>query len=181
MSQASESPGMSMSNNRRPRRAAVESQDQPGSFFPPLINQPGMKSDVEYNFPGFEALPPVSNFEYSTKDLAEGALMVPSNVLIGKLFGDYCESYRSKTSNEDNPELCATLDGFRDFWPKAEPEADEEEGNEEKGNEEEGNEEEGDDEEGNVEEGDEEEGSGKEGDEEEGDVEEGNEEEETIN
>ena len=98
MLQASESPGMSRS----------------GSLDPPTISLPDLSS-VDYNFPGFQAIPPLSSFEYSTKDLAEEDLMLSSDTLIDELFADNCENYRSNTRNRDKLEPCATLDGFRNF------------------------------------------------------------------
>ena len=97
MLQASESPGISLS--------------QSGSIDPPIISQPDFSS-VDYNFPGFQAIPPLSSFEYSTKDLAEEDLMISSESLIGDLFADDCKNYRGDTRNQ---EPCATIDGFRDF------------------------------------------------------------------
>ena len=97
MLQASESPGMSLSRSE--------------SFNPPTISKPDFSS-VDYNFPGFQALPPLSSFEYSTKDLPEEDLMISSESLIGDLFADDCKNYRGDTRNQ---EPCATIDGFRDF------------------------------------------------------------------
>ena len=82
-----------------------------GSFKPPIISQPEFSS-VDYNFPGFQALPPLSSFEYSIKDVAEEDLTVSSDILIGDLFANDCKNYRGDTRNE---EPCATIDGFRDF------------------------------------------------------------------
>ena len=100
MLQASESPGMSLSRS--------------GSFDPPTISQPDLSS-VDYNFPGFQNIPTLSSFEYSTKYLAEEDLMLSSDTLIDELFADNCENYRSNTRNRDKLEPCATLDGFRNF------------------------------------------------------------------
>ena len=97
MLQASESPGMSLSRS--------------GTFDPPTISQPDLSS-VDYNFPGFQAIPPLSSFEYSIKDVAEEDLMVSSDTLIRELFADNCKNYRGDTRNQ---EPCATIDGFRDF------------------------------------------------------------------
>ena len=97
MLQASESPGMSLSHS--------------GSLDLPSISKPDLSS-VDYNFPGFQAIPPLSSFEYSTKDLAKEDLMISSESLIGELFADDCKNYRGDTRNQ---EPCATIYGFRDF------------------------------------------------------------------
>jgi len=100
LKKASETPGMSLS--------------QSGSFDPPTISKPELSS-VGYDFSGFQAIPPLSSFEYATKDEAEEDLMVSSETLIGELFADKCENYRSNTRNQNKLEPCATLDGFRNF------------------------------------------------------------------
>ena len=98
--QASESPGMSRS--------------QLGTFGPPTISQPSMIS-MEYNFPGFKPLPPVSSFQYSTQDAAEEDLTLSNDALIGELFADNCRNYRGNMWSGNDLEPCATLDGLRDF------------------------------------------------------------------
>ena len=95
--QASESPGMSRSQ-----------------LGPPTISQPSMIS-MEYNFPGFKPLPPVSSFEFSTQDAAEEDLMLSNDALIGELFADNCRNYRGNMWSGNDLEPCATLDGLRDF------------------------------------------------------------------
>ena len=90
------------------------SLSQSGSFGPPTISKPDLSS-VGYDFPGFQALPPLSSFEYATKEEAEEDLMVSSDTLIGELFADKCENYRGNTRNQNKLEPCATLDGFRNF------------------------------------------------------------------
>ena len=95
--QASESPGMSRSQ-----------------LGPPTISQPSMIS-MEYNFPGFKPLPPVSSFEFSTQDAAEEDLMLFNDALIGELFADNCRNYRGNMWSGNDLGPCATLDGLRDF------------------------------------------------------------------
>ena len=85
--QASESPGMSRS--------------QLGSFGPPTISHPSMIS-MEYNFPGFKPLPPVSSFQYSTQDAAEEDLTLSNDALIGELFADNCRNCRRNMWSGNN-------------------------------------------------------------------------------
>ena len=99
-SQASELPGTT--------------QSQSGIFGPPTISQQEMES-VDYNFPGFQNLPPVLAFEYSTRKGTVGDLVLAGENIVGPLFADNCKNYRGNTRNLYKQEECATLDGLRYF------------------------------------------------------------------
>jgi len=89
-------------------------QSQSGIFAPPTISQPMMKS-VDYNFPGFQDLPTVPGFEYSTRNGSLEDLVLSSENVIGQLYADNCMNYRGNTRMHYKREECATLDGLRDF------------------------------------------------------------------
>jgi len=89
-------------------------QSQSGIFGPPTISQPEMES-VDYNFPGFQNLPQVPAFEYSTRKGTEEDLVLSGENIIGPLSADNCKNYRGNTRNLYKQEECATLDGLRDF------------------------------------------------------------------
>ena len=70
---------------------------------------------VDYNFPGFQNLPQVPVFEYSTRKGTVDDLVLSGENIIGPLYADNCKNYRGNTRNLYEQEECATLDGLRDF------------------------------------------------------------------
>ena len=71
---------------------------------------------VGYNFTGFQDIPPMSVFDYSTRDTTEDSLMVSTDGLVGDLFADNCQNYRGKAHSQNRQEPCKTLEGLIDFW-----------------------------------------------------------------
>ena len=70
---------------------------------------------VDYNFPGFQDLPPVPAFENSTRKETVEDLVLSGENIIRPLLADNCKNYRGNTRNIYKQEECATLDGLRDF------------------------------------------------------------------
>ena len=73
-----------------------------------------MMESVDYNFPGFQNLPTVPGFEYSTGNGSLEDLVLSSENIVGQLYADNCANYRGNTRMHYKQE-CATLDGLRDF------------------------------------------------------------------
>ena len=74
-----------------------------------------MMESVNYNFPGFQNLPTVPGFEYSTGNGSLEDLVLSSENIVGQLYADNCANYRGNTRMHYKQEECATLDGLRDF------------------------------------------------------------------
>jgi len=72
-------------------------------------------AQVGYNFGGFQDIPAVSTFEYSTRDTGEGSLLVSTDRRVGELAADSCHNYRGKIYRQNRKETCKTIKGLIDF------------------------------------------------------------------